>query len=93
MTEPTLKLVVAWSDRRNLCSLVRDALTTFAPEVDVLPLGDDATVVYTAQSADALRDALRGRLEHGDNLLVSVFEVWSSHGAESDATWLLARGH
>lgn len=93
MSDATLKLVVAWSERRNLCSLVRDVLSDVVPEGEQMPLGDDATVVYTAESTAELRDRLRDRLETGDHVLVTEFEVWSSYGDAVDAHWLLARGH
>ena len=93
MSAPTLKLVVAWSDRRNLCSLVRDALREIAPEDEVRALGDDATVVHTGEPASAVRDHLRERLSEGDHVFVAEFETWSGHGPALDSHWLLARGH
>jgi hypothetical protein len=93
MTDPTLKLVVAWSDRRNLCSLVRDAIGEFLPEGEQLPLGEDATVIYTAETPAEIRDRLRKRLMDCDHLLVTEFEVWSSQGDGADARWLLRRQH
>jgi hypothetical protein len=93
MSDPTLKLVVAWSDSRNLCSLVRDALCEIAPEDEIRALGDDATVVHTAEPASAIRDRLRERLVAGDYVFVAEFEKWSGHGQALDARWLLARGH
>lgn len=93
MADPTLKLIVAWSDRRNLCSIVRDAMVSLVGTDDVLLLGDDALAVYTADATGALRDHLRAKLEPGDQLLVTEFEVWSSFGEGVDARWLLARGH
>jgi hypothetical protein len=92
MSDPSLKLVVAWSDSRNLCSIVRDALSEVAPG-EMLPLGDDATVVHTAETASAIRDGLRRRLAEGDHVFVAEFETWSGYGAALDARWLLARGH
>ncbi|HUF53958.1 MAG TPA: hypothetical protein VMR52_09335 [Dehalococcoidia bacterium] len=93
MTDPTLKLVVAWSERRNLCTLVREILATAEPEADLLPLGDDVTVMYTALSTGEVRDHLRDVLQSGDHVIVTEFEVWSSYGADVDSRWLLARGH
>ena len=93
MSDPTLKLVVAWSDSRNLCSLVRDALLEIVPQEEMRTLGDDASVVHTCQPASAIRDRLRGRLSAGDHVLVTEFEVWSGHGSTLDSHWLLARGH
>ncbi|HEY5625690.1 MAG TPA: hypothetical protein VIT93_04305 [Dehalococcoidia bacterium] len=93
MSDPTLKLVVAWSDSRNLCSLVRDALHEIVPEDEMRALGDDATVVHTAEAASAIRDRLRDRLLSGDHVFVAEFETWSGHGPALDARWLVARGH
>ena len=93
MNDPTLKLVVAWSDRRNLCSLVRDALREIVPEDEMRTLGDDASVVHTAEPASAIRDRLRERLSGGDHVFVAEFETWSGHGPALDSHWLLARGH
>lgn len=93
MTGASLKVIVAWSDRRNLCSLVRDSLGESVEPTEVMALGDDATVVYTADTTAEIRDTLRERMEADDNLLVAEFEVWSSLGEGVDARWLLARGH
>ncbi len=93
MSDPTLKLVVAWSDRRNLCSIVRDALLEFVPQDEMRTLGDDASVVHTDQPASAIRDRLRELLSTGDHVIVAEFEVWSGHGPTLDSHWLLARGH
>ncbi|HEY5639774.1 MAG TPA: hypothetical protein VIW01_06950 [Dehalococcoidia bacterium] len=93
MSDPTLKIVVAWSDRRNLCSLVRDALREVAPEDEMRALGDDATVVHSAETASAIRDRLRERLSEDERVFVAEFETWSGHGRAIDSRWLLARGH
>ena len=93
MSDPTLKLVVAWSDSRNLCSLVRDALLEIVPQDEMRTLGDDASVVHTAETASAIRDRLRERLAAGEHVFVAEFEVWSGHGPTLDSPWLLARGH
>ncbi len=93
MSDPTLKLIVAWSDSRNLCSLVRDALHETVPEDEMRTLGDDASVVHTEQPASAIRDRLRERLSGGDHVFVAEFESWSGHGSALDSHWLLARGH
>jgi hypothetical protein len=93
VNEPSLKLVVAWSDRRNLCTTVREVLREFVGEGEVLPLGDDETVVFTGESTAAIRDRLSPTLGEGDHLLVAEFEVWSSLGPGVDTRWLLARGH
>ena len=93
MSDPTLKLVVAWSDSRNLCSLVRDALREIVPEDEMRALGDDASVVHTDQPSAAIRDRVRDRLSAGDHVFVAEFETWSGHGPTLDPGWLLARGH
>jgi hypothetical protein len=92
-TTPTLKLVVAWSPRRNLCSIVGDHLSSLVPTDNLRAIGDDAHVVYTALTTDALRDGLRKALDVHEGLLVTEFEVWSGYGQSLDAKWLLARGH
>ena len=93
MSDSTLKIVVAWSDSRNLCSLVRDALLEIVPQEEMRALGDDASVVHTAETASAIRDRLRERLSAGDHVFVAEFAVWSGHGPTLDSHWLLARGH
>jgi hypothetical protein len=93
MSGPSLKVVVAWSERRNLCSLIREGLAEFIPGAEMLALGEDATLVHTAEPPSAIRDRLRERLESGDHVFVAEFEVWSGHGAGLDSRWLLARGH
>lgn len=89
---PTLKCIVAWSDRRNLCSTVGDALAQIVGD-EVRRLGDDAFVVNTALEPAELRDQLRALLVDDEGLLVIEFERWSSHGTAVDSTWLLRRGH
>ena len=93
MSDPTLKLVVAWSDSRNLCSLVREALLEIVPQEEMRTLGDDASVVHTDQPSSAIRDRLRDYLSAGDHVFVAEFETWSGHGPTLDLDWLLARGH
>ena len=95
MTEPlpALRVVVAWSARRNLCSIISDALAELAGAEEVRPLGEESFVVNTSLAAAELRDHLRSRLAQGDAVFVADFEVWSAHGANVDATWLLRRGH
>ena len=90
---PTLKCVIAWSDRRNLCDMVGEVLRSVVASDEVRRLGDDAHIVHTAVTANALRDQLRDRLEADDGLIVMEFEVWSGYGRGLDAKWLLARGH
>jgi hypothetical protein len=95
MTEalPGLRCVIAWSDRRSLCSIIGDQLRTMAPEAELRRLGDDAHIVYTSLTADELRDRLRAHLAEDEGLLVVDFEAWSGYGKALDASWLLARGH
>ena len=90
---PSLKLVVAWSDRRNLCTIVESALTEFAGETEVRRLSDEVYVVHAALTAAELRDHVRGLLDDGDAVFVAEFEVWSGYGQALDSRWLLARGH
>ena len=47
-SEPTLKCVIAWSERRNLCSLVADAIETRVGADDVRRFADDALAVFGA---------------------------------------------
>jgi hypothetical protein len=95
MTEPLpgLRCVIAWSDRRNLCSTVGDKLRSIVPEAELRGIGDDAYLVHTALSADELRNRLRRTLAVEEGLLVIDFERWSGHGEALDHRWLLARGH
>jgi hypothetical protein len=88
----TLKCVIAWSERRNLCSLVENALQELVPG-NVLRMSDDALIVHTADEPAALRDRARGVLEDGESVIVFEFERWSGHGPGVDAEWLLRRGH
>ncbi|MDO8616877.1 MAG: hypothetical protein Q7T33_14265 [Dehalococcoidia bacterium] len=90
---PTLKCVIAWSERRPLGELLAAQLAESAGEGNVLRLGGAACAVYTAEEPADLRDRLRGRLEEGESLLVLEFERWSSSGPAIDSRWLLARGH
>ncbi len=90
---PTLKVVIAWSDRRNLCTIISDALDAIAGADEVRKLSDEAYVAHTALSAAELRDRLREILGESESVLVAEFEVWSGHGEALDARWLLARGH
>jgi hypothetical protein len=90
---PGLRCVIAWSDRRNLCSIVGDELRTMVSEGEIKRIGDDAHVVHTARTADELRDCLRTLLTEGEGLLVIDFEKWSAYGKAVDSQWLLARGH
>jgi hypothetical protein len=95
MTEalPGLRCVIAWSDRRNLCSIIGDELRSIAPEAELRQLGDDAYLVHATLSAEGLRDRLRTSLSPEEGLLVIDFEGWSGYGAALDVRWLLVRGH
>jgi hypothetical protein len=90
---PGLRVVVAWSERRNLCSIIVDTLEALAGPSEVRKLSDEAYVVHTALTAAGLRDRLRESLIPGEGVFVADFEVWSGHGDALDARWLLARGH
>lgn len=95
MTEalPGLRCVIAWSERRNLCSIIVDQLRAIVPETEIRRTGDDAHIVHTALTADELRDRLRAHVSEDEGLVVIDFEVWSGYGKALDAKWLLARGH
>lgn len=95
MTEalPGLRCVIAWSDRRNLCSIVGDELRAVVAEGEVQRMGDDVHIVHTVLTADELRDRLRGHVAEDEGLVVIDFEMWSGYGKALDAKWLLARGH
>ena len=90
---PTLKCVIAWSDRRNLCDTIAEALRSVVAESDIRRIGDGAHLVFTTAPADELRDGLREKLGSDEGLLVVGFEVWSGYGQAVDSRWLLARGH
>ena len=89
----TLKCVIAWSDRRNLCSIVEDALRAKIAAGDVLRLGDDALVLHAANEPAEIREWVRRALEEGESVLVFGFEHWSGYGPGIDSRWLMSRGH
>ncbi|MEO6198284.1 MAG: hypothetical protein ABIP58_09315 [Dehalococcoidia bacterium] len=89
----TLKCIIAWSPRRNLCTIIAGQLADMVPQTGIRPLGDDAHIVYTPLNAEQLRDALRDQLTPDEALLVTEFEAWSGYGQSLDAKWLLAHGH
>jgi len=93
MSGPTLKIVVAWSERRNLCSMVLDALREIVPESELRRAGDDAIIVHTAEESETMRNHLSGLVTDDEGLLVGEFEKWSGYGTALDSKWLLARGH
>lgn len=90
---PTLKLVLGWSHRRNLCTTLGDELRRLIPARAILALGDDAHAVFTEMTPEELRDALMEFVEADEGLLVTEFEKWSAYGRALDSEWLLARGH
>lgn len=91
--EPSLKCVLAWSESRNLCSLVGDALEAYLGVGDVRRLGDDAFVVYGPPAPDEVRDLVAGLLDPEESVVVFEFEKWSGQGPTVDAEWLMRRGH
>jgi hypothetical protein len=90
--DPTLKCVIAWSENRNLCSLVEDALRENASG-DVLQVGEDALIVHTADEPALVRDRAREVLEEGESVIVLEFERWSAYGPGVDSAWLMRKGH
>jgi hypothetical protein len=91
--EPSLKCVIAWSERRNLCSLVRDKLEEEIGADDVRGLSDEAFAVYGTSAPDEIRNCVVGVLDPEESVLVFEFEKWSGHGPAVDAEWLMRRGH
>ena len=92
-SEPTLKCVIAWSDRRNLCSLVEETLKQRLGETEVRKLGEDSLVCYGLAAPDEVRDLVAGVLDAAESVLVVEFEKWSGRGPGMDAEWLMRRGH
>jgi hypothetical protein len=90
---PTLKCVVAWSERRNLCTLVAGALRARVDAKHVRSLCEDVCLLYTTASPSEIRDWLRDVVERGESALVMEFEKWSGWGPGVDSEWLLRRGH
>jgi hypothetical protein len=91
--EPALKCVVAWSDRRNLCSLVPEELEARVGSSDLIRLGDDAIVVYCTDSPEQLRDLVAIFIDPEESVIVFEFEKWSGRGPGVNAEWLMRRGH
>jgi len=89
----TLKCVIAWSDKRNLCSLVAQALEARIGREDICRLGDESLAIYSAAAPDEVRDWAAEVLESGESVFVVEFERWSGYGAGVDAAWLSKRGH
>ena len=92
-SEPTLKYVFARSERRNLCSLVADAIETKVGANDVRRLADEALAVFGAFEPSEIRDWLSGLLAEDESALILEFERWSSLGPGVDSAWLMRRGH
>jgi hypothetical protein len=91
--DASLKCVIAWSDRRNLCSLVEDELQARLGSDELLRLGDDALVVCAGNEPADIRDWIRAALDDDETVLVFEFERWSGYGPGIDPAWLLRRGH
>ena len=91
--EPTLKCVIAWSNTRNLCTLVTDQLEAKMGSNDIRRLGDDAFAVYGKPAPDEIRDWVAGVLDPEESVVVLEFEKWSGHGPAVDTEWLMRRGH
>jgi hypothetical protein len=91
--EPSLKCVIAWSDTRNVCSMVSDALESNLGTEGVRRLGDDAFAVFGTPAPDELRDWVAAVLDPSESVLVFEFEKWSGHGQGVDSEWLMRRGH
>ena len=91
--EATLKCVIARSERRNLCSMVAEAIDTRVGPEEVRRLGDDALAVFDTYEPSEIRDWLSGLLAEDESALVIEFERWSSYGPGLDTAWLMRRGH
>jgi hypothetical protein len=89
----SLKCVIAWSDRRNLCSTVFDAVAARVAEGQLRRLGEDSFAAYTPATAADLRDWVAEVVGSDESVLVLEFETWSGSGADVPREWLLARGH
>ncbi len=89
----TLKCVTAWSEARNLCDLVSEALRRMAGDDEVIAAGEDVCLVYTSAEPAAIRDRVAGVLQNGESVLVVEFERWSGLGPGIDSGWLSRRGH
>ena len=89
---PTLKCIIAWSERRNLCDLLGQTLAT-AGEADTLRLNEDAWIVCTSTEPAGLRDVVAAVLDKDESALVFEFERWSGYGPGVDSAWLPGRGH
>jgi hypothetical protein len=84
---------MAWSDRRNLCTIVEDAMRARIPSDSVLRLNDDTLIVDASNEPAEIRDWVRSALEDSESVLVVEFERWSGYGPGVDSQWLMRRGH
>jgi hypothetical protein len=91
--EPTLKCVIAWSDKRNLCSIVAEILEASLGVAQILRLGDESFAANGNLSPDQIRDLVAVVLDDDESVIVVEFEKWSARGASVDAAWLMRRGH
>jgi hypothetical protein len=91
--EPTLKCVIAWSNTRNLCTLVTDQLEAKIGANEIRGLGDDAFAVCGTPAPDEIRDWVAVVLDPDESVVVFEFEKWSGHGPDVDVEWLMRRGH
>jgi hypothetical protein len=89
----SLKCVIAWSERRNLCSLVLDAVAAKTGEGELRRLGDESFALYTEATAAEIRDWVAEVVNSDESVFVVEFEKWSGSGAQVPREWLLARGH
>lgn len=90
---PTLKCVIAWSDKRSLCTLVADRLEVMTGANDIRRLGEDAFAVYGTGAPDEIRDWVAAVLDSDESVVVFEFEKWSGRGPAVDSEWLMRRGH
>lgn len=94
MGEPTLKCVIAWSDARNLCGVIEQALEARVEEGDLRQLNEDSYLVYTPAATSDIREWIAAGLKDGESVLVVEFETWSGYGPPGlDSRWLMRRGH
>jgi hypothetical protein len=93
--EPSLKCVIAWSDTRNLCTLVSERLGAEVGVSDIRRFGEDAFAIYGTAPPDVIRNCVADVLDAdaGESVVVFEFEKWSGCGSGVDAEWLMRRGH
>jgi hypothetical protein len=89
-----LKLVTAWSPRREIGDEIERTLRAKVRPEDVRRLWNSTFVVYTAASHAEIRDWLAASLHEDEGVFVATFEQWSAYGGGAvPRTWLLRRGH